>query len=61
MGRDSEEKGNNIMSLFEFLYYLGYSVKKHYSLKHQKHLPHKVISIGNITAGGTGKTPAVIA
>ncbi|PIV40479.1 MAG: tetraacyldisaccharide 4'-kinase, partial [Nitrospirae bacterium CG02_land_8_20_14_3_00_44_33] len=45
------------MSLFEFLYYLGYSVKKHYSLKHQKHLPHKVISIGNITAGGTGKTP----
>ncbi|MCX5717707.1 MAG: tetraacyldisaccharide 4'-kinase [Nitrospirae bacterium] len=49
------------MTLFEFIYYLGYSAKKHYSLKHQKRLPHKVISIGNITAGGTGKTPAVIA
>lgn len=49
------------MTPFEFIYYLGYSAKKHYSLKHQKRLPHKVISIGNITAGGTGKTPAVIA
>lgn len=49
------------MTLFEFIYYLGYSAKKYYSLKHQKRLPHKVISIGNITAGGTGKTPAVIA
>ncbi|HBR21157.1 MAG TPA: tetraacyldisaccharide 4'-kinase [Nitrospiraceae bacterium] len=49
------------MGIFEFLYYLGYSAKKYYSLKHQKRLPHKVISIGNITAGGTGKTPAVIA
>ncbi len=49
------------MGIFEFLYYLGCSAKKHYSLKHQKRLPHKVISIGNITAGGTGKTPAAIA
>ncbi|MBI4685425.1 MAG: tetraacyldisaccharide 4'-kinase [Nitrospirae bacterium] len=47
--------------LFELIYYLGYSVKKYYSLKNQKKLPHKVISIGNITTGGTGKTPAVIA
>jgi tetraacyldisaccharide 4'-kinase len=61
MGRDSGEKGDRIMTLFEFLYYLGYSAKKHYSLRRQKRLPHKVISIGNITAGGTGKTPAVIA
>ncbi|RJQ38343.1 MAG: tetraacyldisaccharide 4'-kinase, partial [Nitrospiraceae bacterium] len=46
---------------FEFIYYLGSSAKRHYSLKRQRRLPHKVISIGNITAGGTGKTPAVIA
>ena len=49
------------MTPFEFIYYLGYSAKRHYSLKRQRRLPHKVISIGNITAGGTGKTPAVIA
>lgn len=49
------------MTLPEFLYYIGYSLDKHCKLKHQKRLPHKVISIGNITAGGTGKTPAVIA
>jgi len=49
------------MGIFEFIYYLGYSAKKSYSLKYQKRLPNKVISIGNITAGGTGKTPATIA
>lgn len=49
------------MGIFEFIYYLGYSAKKYYSLKRQKRLPYKVISIGNITAGGTGKTPATIA
>ncbi|MBI5187548.1 MAG: tetraacyldisaccharide 4'-kinase [Nitrospirae bacterium] len=46
---------------FEFLYHLGYSIKKRYALRNQKRLPHKVISIGNITVGGTGKTPATIA
>ncbi|RMD56661.1 MAG: tetraacyldisaccharide 4'-kinase, partial [Nitrospirae bacterium] len=30
-------------------------------IKKTKKLPHKVISIGNITMGGTGKTPATIA
>jgi tetraacyldisaccharide 4'-kinase len=49
------------MHLFEFLYYLGFSAKQYYSLRRQKHLPCKVISIGNITVGGTGKTPATIA
>lgn len=49
------------MAIFEFLYYLGYSAKKYYSLRNRRRLPYKVISIGNITAGGTGKTPAVIA
>lgn len=49
------------MDPLEIFYYAGYSIKKYYSLKNQKRLPRKVISIGNITAGGTGKTPAVIA
>ncbi|MCE5194915.1 MAG: tetraacyldisaccharide 4'-kinase, partial [Nitrospiraceae bacterium] len=49
------------MTLFELLYFVGCSAKKYYSIKNQKRLPCKVISIGNITTGGTGKTPAVIA
>jgi len=49
------------MTIPEFLYYLCYSIKKRYVLRNQKRLPHKVISIGNITLGGTGKTPATIA
>jgi tetraacyldisaccharide 4'-kinase len=46
---------------FEFIYFLGYSIVKKYKLSKQKSLPSKVVSIGNITTGGTGKTPAVIA
>ena len=49
------------MNLIEGLYYVGYSIRKYNDLKNQKKLPHKVISIGNITVGGTGKTPATIA
>ncbi|MBI5848161.1 MAG: tetraacyldisaccharide 4'-kinase [Nitrospirae bacterium] len=49
------------MNIAEYLYYLGLSAKKFLSLKNQKRLPHRVISIGNITLGGTGKTPAAIA
>lgn len=49
------------MTLIEGLYYIGYSIKKRHALKNQKRLPYKVISIGNITVGGTGKTPATIA
>ncbi|MBM4136209.1 MAG: tetraacyldisaccharide 4'-kinase [Nitrospira sp.] len=49
------------MTIFEHLYYLGYLIDKYFALKRQKKLPCKVISIGNITAGGTGKTPATIA
>ncbi len=49
------------MTLPEFFYYLGYSFDKRRKLKGQKRLPHPVISIGNITVGGTGKTPATIA
>lgn len=49
------------MTFPEFLYYLGYSIKKKYAFENRKRLPYKVISIGNITLGGTGKTPATIA
>ncbi len=49
------------MHLLESLYYLGFSAKQRYSLARQKRLPCRVISIGNITVGGTGKTPATIA
>jgi len=49
------------MTIFERLYLAGYSIKKRYKLNNRKKLPCKVISIGNITLGGTGKTPAVIA
>jgi tetraacyldisaccharide 4'-kinase len=49
------------MTPLEFLYYIGYSIDKRFKLKRQKRLPYPVISIGNITVGGTGKTPATIA
>ncbi len=49
------------MTPLEFLYYVGYSLKKKRCMARQKRLPFRVISIGNITVGGTGKTPAVIA
>ncbi|GER93082.1 tetraacyldisaccharide 4'-kinase [hot springs metagenome] len=49
------------MTFLEFPYYIGYSLDKCCKLKQQKRLPNKVISIGNITVGGTGKTPATIA
>lgn len=46
------------MGLFSSIYRLGLSCHKLISKPHK--LPAKVISIGNITLGGTGKTPAVI-
>ena len=49
------------MGLPEILYYIGLSLKRAFFLRHQKKLPFRVISIGNITVGGTGKTPAAIA
>ena len=49
------------MGIPEYLYYIGLSAKKAFSLKNQKKLPCRVISVGNLTVGGTGKTPATIA
>ena len=49
------------MTPLELLYYAGYSIHKWRGTKIRKILPNKVISIGNITLGGTGKTPATMA
>lgn len=49
------------MTFLEAIYLCGCSIKRNYWLKRQKQLPFKVVSIGNITTGGTGKTPATIA
>jgi tetraacyldisaccharide 4'-kinase len=52
-----------ILSFLSLLYRLAVSFRNQmYDLGifHQYKLPCKVISIGNITVGGTGKTPAVI-
>ncbi|MBF0558106.1 MAG: tetraacyldisaccharide 4'-kinase [Nitrospirae bacterium] len=49
------------MNPLEILYYAGYLFKKRLSFAYRKRLPGPVISIGNVTVGGTGKTPAVIA
>lgn len=49
------------MRLFEFIYYCGYRIKRAHDLKRQMRLPSRVISVGNLTAGGTGKTPITIA
>ncbi|HXX58247.1 MAG TPA: tetraacyldisaccharide 4'-kinase [Thermodesulfovibrionales bacterium] len=49
------------MGPLEYIYYLGYSFKKSLDVKKEKRLPKRVVSVGNMTVGGTGKTPAVIA
>ena len=49
------------MGLFEFIYYLGYRYSRRRGLKKRKTLPNcKVISAGNLTTGGTGKTSLAI-
>ncbi|TAN43072.1 MAG: tetraacyldisaccharide 4'-kinase [Nitrospirae bacterium] len=49
------------MNFLEAIYLCGCRIKKNYWMKRRKRLPFKVVSIGNITTGGTGKTPATIA
>ncbi|MBF0319153.1 MAG: tetraacyldisaccharide 4'-kinase [Nitrospirae bacterium] len=49
------------MNPLQYIYYLGLMWKKQRVVKRRRRLPHKVVSIGNLTVGGTGKTPAAIA
>lgn len=60
-GFSTAQGGSSPLTPIEYLYYLGYSVKKRQALRQRRTLPRTVISIGNITVGGTGKTPATIA
>ncbi|MEO5355888.1 MAG: tetraacyldisaccharide 4'-kinase [Nitrospirae bacterium YQR-1] len=48
------------MNPVEYIYYMGYRLSRWNGLRKQRRLPHKTISIGNLTLGGTGKTPLVI-
>ena len=48
------------MNILEHIYYAGYRIKKRRMLAVQKRLPYPVVSIGNLTLGGTGKTPSTI-
>ncbi|MFH0947969.1 MAG: tetraacyldisaccharide 4'-kinase [Elusimicrobiota bacterium] len=49
-----------ILYPFSFLYYLGFIISQKIKKNSQKKLACSVISVGNITVGGTGKTPTVI-
>ncbi|RMG74531.1 MAG: tetraacyldisaccharide 4'-kinase [Nitrospirae bacterium] len=48
------------MKIFDYLYLFGYSLHRRYGLSRRKRLEGRTISIGNLTLGGTGKTPLTI-
>jgi tetraacyldisaccharide 4'-kinase len=48
------------MFLVEYLYYIGYRIHRRYKGHFSKRLDGLTISVGNLTVGGTGKTPLVI-
>lgn len=49
------------MGIFEIIYFAGYQAKRAFDSIGRKRLPARVIGIGNLTTGGTGKTPAAMA
>lgn len=48
------------MKIFDYLYLLGYTLHRRYGLSKRKRLEGRTISVGNLTVGGTGKTPLTI-
>ncbi len=48
------------MKFFEYLYLIGYTFHRRYGLSRRKRLEGRTISVGNLTVGGTGKTPLTI-
>lgn len=50
-----------MFSPFELIYYIGYRIHRKTKKVFQKRLKGYTISVGNLTLGGTGKTPMVIA
>jgi 3-deoxy-D-manno-octulosonic-acid transferase len=48
------------LRLLSFLWWAGSALDRSAKLKHVARLPVPVVSVGNITTGGTGKTPVVI-
>lgn len=48
------------LAFFSFLYGIGVRTRNALILNRGRRLPGFVLSVGNITVGGTGKTPAVI-
>lgn len=48
------------MNIVERIYLFFYLRRKQKALKEQRALPYPVISVGNLTVGGTGKTPFTI-
>lgn len=49
------------VNFLEHIYQAGFSWQQKRKLANRRHLPCRVISIGNLTVGGTGKTPATMA
>ena len=58
-GKETPSRSNPFLGLFSSLYGLGLKLRfLSYRGKRKRSLPGFVVSIGNLTVGGTGKTPA---